>query len=671
MAADSAVQRAATAAGTGASAAAPKNPSASIDQIIPLLKSKNDTSRFVGLAILKSVLDNQRDLQRDSVIITKCWAAISPGFLDRLLRAEQSAGKSKEEARDLVELAVAVIHAFAVLLPLDVGSGEGLVGRCEGLLMALLRSSSETTGLILQTLLTFASWPVGAARLLGVGDWSPLLEVAPQQPLAIDVIKFVLINGAFQPGLLQQVRLRLDAVVPALIVNFRGSATSPLLELLADLFVKLPPEALSLDPNWLKLLSSLIQETVLARPTLNTRKWCTLISSTLLQHYPEQFPSLLFRTSPKGKGRDKQPAALALEPKPFAYLFVSLILIDIRATIPSLLETLASSEYPSTAERLTAGYSVVAVFVGFLVRSLDEDVGEDSTGLFFQIEPDLLLKLRRDIAETMGLTVEFLRDRWDGVTGSGLDGGSQPRPAKQKTPLSLTWDTCDGGIAQDHLVLAAIRTLALWLREDENETLRREASGNTDVFLGLYAQSNSIEVKDPTPGTEPGKAKSLDFRLALLTAFEGTTTTNDGVEAFLEANGLEALWHYDLAKLLSTDAKSEEDISRGIEIIRVLLAVVEHDRNSETSAKEEWMDVVKVAAAPLPSGNSALELHLSLFQLAVELLTRAPKGLRRRFVGEAGVIGERARGMLRIGDKGLRDGAVEVLEGLEGLSIGS
>jgi Neurochondrin len=426
-------------------------------------------------------------------------------------------------------------------------------------------------------------------------------------------------------------------------------------------------KALSPDPNWLKLLSSLIQETVFARPTLNTRKWCTLISSALLQLYPQQFPYLLFQTSSKGEG--KQPAASALEPKPFAYLFVSLILIDIRATIPSLLELLASPEYPTTAERLSAGFNVVAAFVGFLVRSLDEDVGGDSRGLLFQIEPDLLLKLRRDIAETMGLTVEFLRDRWDGVTGSGLGGDSQPPPAKQKIPLSLTWDTRDGGILQDHLVLAAIRALALWLREDENETLRREASGITDVFLGLYAQSNSIGVKNPTVGVEPRKAITLDFRPALLTAFEGITATDDGVEAFLEANGWEVLWHHDLAKLLSANAKSEEDISRGIEIIRVLLAVIEHGRNGETSAKEEWMDVVK-AAATLSPEDSALELHLSLFQLAVELLTRAPRALRRQFVGEARVIAERARRMLEAGgDEGLRDGAVEVLEGLEVLGI--
>jgi len=403
----------------------------------------------------------------------------------------------------------------------------------------------------------------------------------------------------------------------------------------------------------------------LARPTLNARKWCTLLSSALLQFYPEQFPPLLFQTSSKGKG--KQPAS-APESKPFAYLFINLILIDIRASFPSLLELLASPEYPSTAERLAAGFGVVTAFVGFLIRGLDEEAGGDIGGVFLQIEPDLLLRFRRDMAETMGLTIEFLRDRWDGVNGSGLNRDSQASSAKQGT-LSLTWDTLDGGIVQDQLVLAAIRALALWLREDENETLRREASGITDVFLGLYTQSTDGGLQNSAPGTVPENTKPLDFRPALLTAFGGIITTDDGVEAFLDANGWEVLWQHDLAKLLAAGAKSGEDAGRGIEIIRVLLAVVEHRRNGKMSAKEEWMDVVKAAAA-LPSGDPTSELQLSLFQLAVELLTRAPRGLRKRFVGEVVVIGERARGMLEARGEGLRDGALEVLEGLEGLSVG-
>jgi hypothetical protein len=103
-------------------------------------------------------------------------------------------------------------------------------------------SSSETATLILQTLLTFASGQSGAERLLSVEDWSPLLEIASQQSLAIDVVKFIFLNGAARLDLLLQVRSRLDGVIPALIAGFRDLPVLPLLELLADLFTKLPPE---------------------------------------------------------------------------------------------------------------------------------------------------------------------------------------------------------------------------------------------------------------------------------------------------------------------------------------------------------------------------------------------------------------------------------------------
>ncbi|KAH0562935.1 hypothetical protein GP486_002495 [Trichoglossum hirsutum] len=639
---------------------AAQSATAAVDRVILLLKSKDDTSKFVGLAVLKSILDNQQELRRDPVIITRCWAAISPRFLDRLLRARESERKEKEEARNMVDLAAGVIHVFTLLLPSEAGNEEKLLG-----------SSSETAALILQTLLTFASGRNGAERLLAVEDWSPLVEIAPQQQLAVDVLRFAFINGAAGPDLLP-VRLRLDKVIPVLVVGFRDSPASPLLELLADLFTKLPLEAVPLAPVWLKPLSLLIQRTILARPTFTARKSCTILCAALLQFHPKSFPALLFRSSPKGK----QPATTESEPKPFAFLFISLVLIDIRASFPSLLELLASPDYSSTAERLAAGFDVVAAFVGFLLKSLDEEVGGDTGGIFLQIEPDLLLKLRRDIAETMGSTIEFLRDRWDGAA-LGFHENSRTLPVDQRTPLSLTWGTLEGGMAQDHLTLAAVRTLALWLREDESDTLRQEASGIMDVLLGLYDLSSG----NPPPGTGREDIRLIDFRPAVLTALEGILATDGGVEAFQETDGWGILWQRDLSTLLPSGvAESREDTGRGIEIIRALLTIVEHDSsNKRESFREGWMDVVAAAAAlSSSSGNdadpSSLELMISLFQLATEILSRAPVGLRRRFAEEARAVAERARGVT-VGkmdreSKGLRDGAAEVLEGLEALGIG-
>lgn len=115
----------------------PKDPSLGLDQTLALLKTKDDTSRFVGLALLKSILDNQLDLLKDPEVIRRCWAAIPARFLDRLLRAWRNDDRSKEESLSMVKLAVAVLHAFIVILSEDVRDDEKSMGRIEGLIDVL------------------------------------------------------------------------------------------------------------------------------------------------------------------------------------------------------------------------------------------------------------------------------------------------------------------------------------------------------------------------------------------------------------------------------------------------------------------------------------------------------------------------------------------------------
>lgn len=115
----------------------PKDPSKSLDQIFDLLRAKDDNSRFVGLALLKPVLDKQADLQNDAGILERCWAAIPAKFLDRLLKAGANEKKSKEESISMVELAVAVMHAFIRLLPQNLQDNTKIIGRIKGLINAL------------------------------------------------------------------------------------------------------------------------------------------------------------------------------------------------------------------------------------------------------------------------------------------------------------------------------------------------------------------------------------------------------------------------------------------------------------------------------------------------------------------------------------------------------
>lgn len=115
------------------------DPFKGLDQTLSLLAAKDDTSRFVGLALLKSILENKIDFQKDPAIIKRCWEAIPFKFLDRLLKAGLKNEKSVDEARAMSELAVAVVHAFIVLLPDHVKCSKNLVDRIPLLLDTLAK----------------------------------------------------------------------------------------------------------------------------------------------------------------------------------------------------------------------------------------------------------------------------------------------------------------------------------------------------------------------------------------------------------------------------------------------------------------------------------------------------------------------------------------------------
>lgn len=111
----------------------------SIEKVQELLQAEDDTSRFVGLALLKSLLDNTPDLQRDGETLTALWHSISPRFLDRLLRTGSRPGSRNKDAKDMLDLSVSVIHTFGSLLPEEVKNDRSMVGRIPKLTEAILQ----------------------------------------------------------------------------------------------------------------------------------------------------------------------------------------------------------------------------------------------------------------------------------------------------------------------------------------------------------------------------------------------------------------------------------------------------------------------------------------------------------------------------------------------------
>ncbi|KAG6037560.1 hypothetical protein E4U41_004913 [Claviceps citrina] len=597
---------------------------ASVAKIKALLEAKDDTQRFVGLALLKSVLDNTPELRQDAASIQHLWASVSPRFLDRLVATgSQPARGGKKNVKEMLDLAVSVMHTFAALVPEALRAERKFTGRIPGLVRAVLYSSGATTDLLLRLLHTLVSTPEGAKAFVEAGDVSSLAELAPTHATVLDILSFAWLNGMAAVVEKHLLISQVADTMQSLVASFTGTDGVTLLEFVGNFLRRadpaiLPPRA----PHWLDAIAKLIRNSATGRPNAAARSAYTKAAASVLQAYPAQASKLLF-TETRGKDDDK----------PFAYLFINLLLIDIRSSVPTLLQQLNQPDYAESSTRLASAFDVLSMFIGHLVRCLEDESTET-----FAMSPDSLLKIRSGISETMSLTVEYLRDRWDATFAGAMGLHPEARTRNTETAAgshpTLAWDSLAHPADEDALVLSAVRALALWLREDDNETLRREATGLTDMLMELYQSSSS--------------GKALDFRSAILVALEALLTLPQGRDLFLSNDGW-AILSKDLASLLTPAASkhggpsSDADASRGIEIVRALLSTAEQD---PSGTRQEWMDVVTAAAAwdvstphhgPHPSPTVA-EFRVSVLQLCCTLLAGASRGMRSRYRHSMGAL---------------------------------
>lgn len=426
----------------------------------------------------------------------------------------------------------------------------------------------------------------------------------------------------------------------------------------------LPP-----SPSWLSSIATLIRQNCLSPQgwtSLTDRKPTVLLTGSLLHIFPTEFGDLLFDGS--------STSAVSQDPKPVSYLFIKLLLIDLRGDIPTLRVGVNSDSLPAL-DRIAASYDIISAFIGFLIHLLDEeDIPPDPDNEINQpsaspFAPSLLLQLRVDISEAMSLTIENLHDRLENSIFHAVNL-HLIAPSRSRT-------TSSAPTQHDTLTISQIRTLALWLREDDNEALRKEAASITNILLDLYGKESY---------------QMLEFRYSVLTALEGIIKVPEGVEAFLAADGWVVL-SGDLRAILTAAPSSEYgrgSFARGIDIVRVLLDVVESDFVGP--AKEDWMEIVELASTPSPSSPAVddplsphirrADLLIATAQLAVELLVRAPRNVRVRSMPAAGKVLHMARDVLLQEDENsgaevrvvgtsreARDGAKEVVKALQGLGI--
>lgn len=209
---------------TGSDAASNANPQAAVDQTLTLLKAKDDTSRFVGLSLLRSLLDSNEQLRTNAEILLKCWNAIPNSFLIRLLKTQETKSNSKNEAKDMVDLAVAVVHIFANLLPSQEVAEKKMIEFCGPLLDTISRLNPDAKKNAFQALQCIASTSSGANALVNFKNWKPIIDTASSNEDVL-VELFRLQRAADKSGSLQlHQRSSLIGAIDSTILSIKDSA---------------------------------------------------------------------------------------------------------------------------------------------------------------------------------------------------------------------------------------------------------------------------------------------------------------------------------------------------------------------------------------------------------------------------------------------------------------
>lgn len=87
--------------------------------------------------------------------------------------------------------------------------------------------------------MTIVSHLEGALELLKIKDLSPLIEIAPQQPLALDILYYAWSNASIDPTESYNVVRQVDEIVPKLLLSFKGTDAVTLLNFMGKAIPKL------------------------------------------------------------------------------------------------------------------------------------------------------------------------------------------------------------------------------------------------------------------------------------------------------------------------------------------------------------------------------------------------------------------------------------------------
>ena len=625
------------------------DPDIALEQALKWLREDNDTSRFAGLALLKSLLDKHTEFH-DVKSLEKIEETSPLSFIDRLLKSSASDLQTNDEAKNRVDIAVSVLHSLICSSHAPAKSyATQMLTRTDLLLSLLPRSSTYAQSQIVDILLRLAVDQSLSKALWQSQFFENLTNLALDNLRAKSLLKYIYVTATAEDysKVVERTNETISKIVPiasspdqvyhlfdiVTVLLSREKQPTTLSGALDQKSRKQQESSKAQDdgPHWLNPLTEMLQKTVLyhSRDVPNSVGACLQVgplTTVLLSTYSQAFPPLLFCSTKK---EDR-------------LTFINNVLIEVRSVLPSMQESTYKADRSVLSAQLTASYDILFNFLRYLIDSLDPSDNTIGEAIIPALrDPSNLLRLRRDISEVISLTIEHLRERFDasiaGAKGLHPESRARDPSASSQTPLSLPLED-PRAMERDPLTLAEIRTLAFWVREDENDALRKEAAGLMDLFVYLYSsEANkdmdaSASAKDEF-GRNSTASRSQDYKMAINLAFEGILEIPEGVEMFLSEEAWEAL----TAHIKSASGSSEmSQTAAAAAAARVLTLIAESEVTGPT--KEEWMDLIRVATSIAKTAasktrlqDSMVELVIATGQLALTLWERAPPGVRRRW----------------------------------------
>jgi hypothetical protein len=87
--------------------------------------------------------------------------------------------------------------------------------------------------------LTISSQTEGALELLSVPDFAPLLQIATQDPLVLEIISYAWMAASTIDTEVQTVRESIEKIMPALVTTFKDTDAVTLISFVGNLLPKL------------------------------------------------------------------------------------------------------------------------------------------------------------------------------------------------------------------------------------------------------------------------------------------------------------------------------------------------------------------------------------------------------------------------------------------------